>query len=645
MSITPPADFWPVPGVITINGITSAVPPLYISANSISIVDATASHSGVVSSASQDIGGVKNFTSGINLNSTQNVSSIETTLTSSDTALPTSKAAKDYTDAHSILTASLPLSILTNNISIADASALASGVVSLGTQSFAGAKTFNDLTTIFNTLAFSDTVNSIRGPAASALYLYTASGGSVACLTNGDVALQTASTGSPSIRLKTGSSGSDALVASTTTVTSNIILRAASAVIGTSSSDGGFVVTGTAGFGSAVYCRNNIIFDKPIVSGVVTISNSIDGQSIRLGGGFSGSSIQTNTGTALGHLQLNLGAVTGSQLKVIDSTSAELLTISPTSMRVNVPLMIDSPAGQIKLGTLISSPTIVATSSDVQINCGTGTLQLNNTPGVSISSGTASSSKITGALVVAGGIASSENVYCQTLIASDDTKSHLHLIHDSSNRLEGIVGKYGDLLLDHIGTTPSTTLAYNATPAHIFTPLSVNLAGTVTVDAISGTVALDTTNGTGHFTIAMDASDDTYITSSGALYINGNPAATVQTQIVVHVLGGAGSGASCTFTYQRVWNQVVVHMSALNHASAGAGAIILATGSEIPLAFRPTYDDSNQMLVINGATNTNGRFVSHTSGALEFWANANTGDFTGSGGVGWFSHTIAWYKA
>lgn len=652
MSLTPPSDFWPPPLGLTINGILTASPPLAVAGTNLTIADASATSSGVVNTGVQVIAGAKQLNTSLALSDGHAVTEIsnDTTLAGdSGAALTTEHAVKTYVDnsavAPFVTAVTAPLNMVGTNMHIANASALASGVVSIGTQAIAGAKTFNDAVSIFNTLHFTDTVNSITCPPSSYLYLSESSGASLWLAANGDVALRTSAPDTAAVRLKTGSVGDDAFIATNLLNTSHRQLLCANTTIGDSSVTGSLQVTGSAGIKALTYCGDSIIFDKAVVDGIPSITTNIDGQSVLLGGGFSGASLQVDTGIAGGHLKLNVGNVSGSQLKVIDSgTATELVTISPTSMHINEPLMINSTASQIKLGTLISSPTIVASGSNTQINCGSGTLELNNTPGVYISSMTGSTSPLDGALRVNGGIGAAESVCAVTLQGISDVKTQLRLVYDHSNSTEITCGKYADLLVDHIGTAPTTTLAYNATPAHVFTPTGAAIASTMTVNSVPNTNAVYITNVYGNARIMIDDVGDCYIDTSRDLYINGIQMPVIVTQTVVHTLAGAAAGATCSFTYQRIGNQAFVRVTNLLTASVGAGAITLDAGSLIPLFYRPTADGSNQMLVINGATNANGRYVVHTTGAMEFFTDPNTTGFTGSGNIGWYECLLVWYK-
>jgi hypothetical protein len=645
MTLTPPANFWPTTTSIVINGITSAVPPLYITGNAISIVEAADTHSGTVSTSAQSFAGSKNFLDGIDINNTQLIDEFVTAIAvPTDTQVPTALAVKDYVESRAVVTATSPLHILTGNVTIDNASATQAGVLTTGTQTIAGAKTFNDNVTLGGSLNFTGTVNIIRTPPATTLYMLEDSGAAIYLQPSGDAVMQTATVGSPLIRLKTGASGNDALTVSTTTSTSNVDLRVTSGTIGTSSGTGACVITGTAGVTSNLYAGGDLIFDKPIILGVPVIRNSTDNQAIQIGGTYSGSRLTISTGGAGGHATVAIGTVTGAQFRVTDATSTVFLSTDINTTTIHQPLMIDSSGAQLKLGTTVSSPTITAIGHDVTINSGIGTLTLSSTPTVTVSAMTGSSSTTTGSLVVGGGLGVAENIWAATLSAIDDTHPQVHLTNDDAQLVDFTCDKHAKLTIEHQGDASAHTLSFNGVPAHTFTAANAAINSTVTVNSVPNTNAIYITNTYGNMRLMIDDVGDTYFDTSRDLYINGIQMPVIVSQTVYHVMGGAATGASCTIIYQHIGTQVFAHLANLSTPSAGAGAIILNVGSPIPAFFRPTADNSNQMLVINGATNANGRYVVHTTGAMEFYTDPNTTGFAGSGNVGWYEVTLNWYK-
>jgi len=160
MSIHPPANFWQSSaGLIKlyIDGILYATDPLYVTSNTLYVKLASPVDSGVVSTVVQSFSGVKTFIAGINLSDGHLVTTIPddgTLVGASHNAIATEYAVKTYVDTHIIpaliTSVSLPLHIVGTDLQIYEASGVNSGVVSIGTQTIAGDKSFSGITRVTN---------------------------------------------------------------------------------------------------------------------------------------------------------------------------------------------------------------------------------------------------------------------------------------------------------------------------------------------------------------------------------------------------------------------------------------------------------------------------------------------------------------
>lgn len=202
---------------LNINGVLSATFPLIIDGTVISAANASATTSGVLTAGLQNIGGVKNFVDGIQLNSTQAVSSISTDNTfvgATDTELATRKATKEfvegYVPAPFITSVSLPLEVTLGNLTIRAASATESGIVTIGDQKFEGEKTFKDLLKASSDIFLDHIVGTtIRQTSIDAwVELTTRTGGSIrindGSAPNSNVIITAAEAGGSLISMRTG---------------------------------------------------------------------------------------------------------------------------------------------------------------------------------------------------------------------------------------------------------------------------------------------------------------------------------------------------------------------------------------------------------------------------------------------------------
>lgn len=734
--LTPPANFWPQPVHVDFQGVTSAIPPLYINVNTISVSDASATASGVLTTGAQVIGGVKNFTSGLNIGTTQAVQEISTDNTfagATDTRLATQKAIKDYITSHTLATGlNEPLYLNLTNIDIRDASLTTRGVMTTGTQSIAGAKTFTGNVHVNGDEEIGGVVTLTR-PLGSggcsvqavgtnqSLYIgCTSTGSSIVSqsLTQGG-ALVLSSAAGLSAGLPTeilmvdglsmgtlfkATSARNTSYCQTYIVSDTTPQFAIQSLLGTATFtlvSGGDLTIDTSG--------NDLNFhstDKVHVLNNTAATSKTDG-ALQINGGVGCSGLIFADGhRAIGTTSPHFFAQwTPGTATYMTCTSQGRMTLDSTGTSPRIDLSYNGITAHNITSTLVTfggtvvGTNLTATAGAVYLGGSTPTVAplLNNTS--LMLCGGSSPGAGNGATIEAYSTSAGGNIILTTgnngglLVKPYPTPGGtVFEVTDSfvksyyTTELAGMLkykateesyspvgtGPFNDYALTSTAITYKFDLSSTTSGAHFtgFVSSTPQIYGRRIVlyflSASPKTIYIDhlSLSSTGIYRVAcpnatnleLNVNVSASVTmehpgSTGPWIVLGSTGTvttpTFASQTYVHTLSGAGAGATCTVVYEKVGKTVIAHFGGVQIASAGAGAITFAVGSEIPTDYCPTNDESNTMLVINGAANTSdahGRYAVHPAGTAQFFTDANMGGFVGVGTVGWFALTLHWYR-
>ena len=418
-----------------------------------------------------------------------------------------------------MLYATAPLTISSSTVSIADASITSSGIVSIGLQGFAGAKNFND------------------GFTASGTQLITDISTDSTFVTATDVQLATKKAIKDYIATVASSlslieplyySGTDLAIRDASLTTYGVLTTTAQSIAGTKTFSNEIVV-------------NSLIELSHVVSN--TIRSTASGSKLVLTSLANGSTLELQSAAYGGDLVLQSAPVAACSIRL--ETGNPLISrilVDDSNIYQDLPVTITS--------VVTPQLTIVAShdSADLSVS-GTGLVIANSVHQthfhssdiVTVENTTASTSTVTGALVVKGGIGAADAVHCTKCQIKSPALGGL-VIEASGTDIASLgMSLLGTLTLDAAAVSPKISFSYNGTPSHSFNASLTQLTGTLSAGkvavtsspgiytdyetSVGGNTTITSTGTTLNLVQAGSANavcDNTYFRTNKGLEINGS---------------------------------------------------------------------------------------------------------------------------
>jgi len=361
--------------------------------------------------------------------------------------------------------ANAPLSISSSIMSIANASTIQSGIINLLAQGFAGLKNFqNGLQIAAGTSISEISVDSTFAIATDAQlstkkaikdYIATLSTGLVTSVTYPlymtlhNLSMYEASA------LESGfiSTGPQTI----TGVKS--FLRQGHFMEGTMSSSsitGSLWVSGGLGVSGNAYVRDSICFDKAVGPTPVWVCSTIPGQYVQMfvrNGGYDyaeTSLVQVQNVSTGGHLDLK-SAVSGRINLTTGAAGTPTMIIAPTTITNYLPTTIESGGTQLTLTNVGNTSFQVSNTGDLTVNASGNDINFHSSDTVHILNNTASTSKVTGALQIDGGLGVVGDIWCDQLRTMSIDGSQLRVSYNAGTYAEFTVNNAGVLTLASTG--------------------------------------------------------------------------------------------------------------------------------------------------------------------------------------------------
>lgn len=498
MTVIPPANFWPIP--FRLNGVLYANAPLSISSLTLSIAEASIANTGIVSTGAQGFAGAKNFNDGFTAAGTQVVTDISTDstfVTATDVQLATKKAIKDYITAVSTsLSLIEPLYYSGTDLAIRDASLTTYGVLTTLLQNIAGTKNFNDGFTIGGT------------------QVCTSISADSTFITATDAELSTKKaikdyigSGIPLNLPLYYNAGSIDIHAATDTTSG--VLSALPQGIG-----------GVKTFANDIIAKDAIELAN-VLGGV--IRSSTTAPTLTLTSLTNGSSIELQSLSYGGDLLIQSSPTATKAVRVqTGSPLADRVVVDDVAISHNLPTVItSSSAPHLMLVTGVDTSSFAASGVGLSISASGPSVSFGLSNTVVVNNTTPSTSILSGALTVKGGLGVTESVSttkCRLLSSATDSL----YIEAASGQHSGLsVSGTGALTIDSTGSAPSIALSYNGSPLHILNSSLSSFNGSLSAVKLSS--AYDGSNYTNYET---NSSGDATIRTTGAsltLMQAGNP--------------------------------------------------------------------------------------------------------------------------
>lgn len=377
-------------------------------------------------------------------------------------------------DLNGVLYATAPLSISSLNMSVADASLTTSGVVNLAAQSVAGVKNFNDGLTVGAT----QTITSISPDSTFVI------------ATDNQLATKKATKDYIIAVGPTLAVLNDPLYYNVGAIDIHDADTLARGVI----TSGAQNIGGTKTFKSTSIHENSIDLTSPTTFNTIqcpladhTLSlQCYQGASIQLQGLGSGANLLLKGGTGPSSVSMYAGSPNLLRMQITDTSVSNKIPINVTSATTPQMTLSDNALGNV---------TFSVTAGDLTIDASGNDINMHSTDKVHVLNTTAASSKITGALQIAGGVGCSKQIWSDSIVASSTISPQYQAIYTAGNAATLSANSVGAAILDSTGSAPVVSLSYNGTRIHAIAQALATFA--CEVDSTANKVAYDPT----HYTL------------------------------------------------------------------------------------------------------------------------------------------------